>query len=98
MASESGVLEDPPRSAWRVPEYWSGGVRRRGDVSPVCGSCTEREKASVDTATGVVGSQGRERERAEADSEGVEYQLRRWPADRRPPRGRRGAPRRRLIR
>src|SRR3954451_2669594 len=52
-ASESGVLETPPRSAWRVPEYWPGGVRRRGGVSPVCGSCTEREKASVDTATGV---------------------------------------------
>jgi len=29
-------------------------------VSLVCGSCTEREKASVDAASGVVGPQGRE--------------------------------------
>lgn len=39
----------------------------------VCGSCTEREKASVDN--GGVGSLalGRERERAEAETEGIEY-------------------------
>jgi hypothetical protein len=37
-------------------------------VSLVCGSGTEREKASVDVATGVAGLQGRERERAEADT------------------------------
>jgi hypothetical protein len=37
----------------------------------VCGSCTEREKASVDTATGVVGPQGRGRERAEAETKAL---------------------------
>ena len=50
------------------PDYWPGGARREGGVSLVCGSGTEREKASVDTATGVAGLQGRERERAEADT------------------------------
>jgi hypothetical protein len=45
--------------------FWPGGVRRIGGVSLVCGSCTEREKASVDTAAGAVGPKGRERERAE---------------------------------
>ena len=49
------------------PDYWPGGVRREGGVSLVCGSGTEREKASVDTATGVAGLLGRERERAEAE-------------------------------
>ena len=28
---------------------WPGGARRRGGVSPVCGFCTEREKASVES-------------------------------------------------
>lgn len=32
---------------WRVPAYWPGGVRHEGGVSPVCGSCMEREKAGV---------------------------------------------------
>jgi hypothetical protein len=50
------------------PDYWPGGARREGGVSLVCGSGTEREKASVDTATGVAGLQGRERERAEAET------------------------------
>jgi hypothetical protein len=50
------------------PGYWPGGARREGGVSLVCGSGTELEKASVDTATGVAGLQGRERERAEADT------------------------------
>jgi hypothetical protein len=50
------------------PGYWPGGARREGGVSLVCGSGTEREKAGVDTATGVAGLQGRERERAEADT------------------------------
>ena len=62
--------------------YWPGGARRRGGVSLVCGSCTEREKASVDTATVVAGLQGREREHAEAETEGIEYQSRRSLADR----------------
>ena len=45
-----------------------------GGVSLVCGSCTEREKASVEMAyRRVVGLRGRERERAEAETEGIEY-------------------------
>ena len=57
------------------PCYWPGGARRRGGVSLVCGSCTEREKASVDTATVHWARRppGRERERAEAETEGTEY-------------------------
>ena len=47
----------------------------------VCGSCTEREKAGVDMATGVVGPKGRERERAKAETEGTEYRSRRSLAD-----------------
>src|SRR5512132_3123073 len=31
------------------PDYWSGGARREGGVSLVCGSGTEREKASVES-------------------------------------------------
>jgi hypothetical protein len=49
-------------------------------VSLVCGSCTEREKASVDTAAGA-GMFGCERERAEAETVGTEYQSRRSLAD-----------------
>jgi hypothetical protein len=36
--------------AWREPADWPGGARRTGGMSLVCCSCTEREKASVDTA------------------------------------------------
>ncbi len=50
------------------PDYWPGGARREGGVSLVCGSGTEREKAGVDTATGVADPDGRERERAEAEN------------------------------
>ena len=50
---------------WREPDDWPGGARREGGVSLVCGSGTEREKASVDTAIGVVGLQDREREHAD---------------------------------
>jgi hypothetical protein len=44
-------------------------------VSLVCGSCTEREKASVDTSGRHLGlySHPAERERAEAATEGTEY-------------------------
>jgi hypothetical protein len=46
-------------------------------VSLVCGSCAEREKASVDTDrpfTGLlVGPPVGERERVEAATEGIEY-------------------------
>jgi hypothetical protein len=55
------------------PVFWPGGVRRRGGVILVCGSGTEREKASVDMASGVAGPKGRERERAEAETKGIEY-------------------------
>ena len=61
---ETEGLVCPEGWAWRVPVYWPGGARRRGGVSLICGSCTEREKASVDTATGVAGLLGREREPA----------------------------------
>jgi hypothetical protein len=45
---------------------WPGGVRRGGGVSLVCGSCTEREKASVESGRpGLrVSTAGGERERA----------------------------------
>jgi hypothetical protein len=59
-----------------VPVYWPGGTRRRDGVSLVCCSCTEREKASVDTvdrAVGVVCPPVDERERAEAETVGTEY-------------------------
>ncbi len=52
---ETGVpkqLRDEPGGS---PCYWPGGVRRRGGVSSVCGSCTEHEKASADTAAGSTG-------------------------------------------
>ena len=39
----------------------------------VCGSCMEREKASVDTGDPWSLDLGRERERAEAETEGTEY-------------------------
>lgn len=39
----------------------------------ICGFCTEREKASVDTAVPERGSGDRKRERAEAETEGTEY-------------------------
>ena len=73
---ETGVpiqLRDEPGGN---PIYWPGGARRRGGVSSVCGSCTEHEKASADTAagsTGLVGPPGRKRESAEAGPEGTEY-------------------------
>jgi hypothetical protein len=51
-------------------------------VSLVCGSCTEREKASVESVVRGRRPQGRERERAEAETEGIEYRSRRSLADR----------------
>ena len=50
-------------------------------MSLVCGSCTEREKASVETVVRAW-SPGGERERAEGETEGTEYQSRRSLADR----------------
>src|SRR6266511_2610965 len=63
-ASKPGALGNPPGCAWRIPVYWPGGARRRGGVSLVCGSCTEREKASVDTAARVAACPGWPREGA----------------------------------
>jgi hypothetical protein len=83
--SKPGVLLCPSGRAWRVPVYWPGGTRRRGGVSLVCCSCTEREKASVDTvdrALGVVCPPVDERERAEAETVGTEYRCDvRWRTD-----------------
>jgi hypothetical protein len=56
-AIEAEGLVCPEGRASRAPVYWPGGARRRGGVSLICGSCKEREKASVDTATGVLGAQ-----------------------------------------
>jgi hypothetical protein len=49
------------------PDDWPGGARREGGVSLVCGSGTEREKASVESGRpGLrVSSTGGERERAD---------------------------------
>jgi hypothetical protein len=33
---------------WRVPMYWPGGVRHRGGVNLICGSCRERWKVGAD--------------------------------------------------
>jgi len=40
-----GVGSCAPGWAWRVPVDWPGGVRHGGDVSLICCSRTEREKA-----------------------------------------------------
>jgi hypothetical protein len=47
---ETGDRTESPGSAWRVPEYWPGGVWHVGGASLVCGSCAERGKAAADTA------------------------------------------------
>lgn len=53
---------------WRVPMYWPGGVRHRGAVNLICGSCRERWKVGADTFSvwlaGAIGSapSGRNRE------------------------------------
>src|SRR6266704_1128470 len=60
---ETGGRTESPGWAWRVPEYWPGGVRHVGGASLVCGSCTERGKTGADTARpDTVGGVG-ERER-----------------------------------
>jgi len=48
------------------PDYWLGGARREGGVILVCGSGTEREKASIESGRpGLrVSTTGGERERA----------------------------------
>jgi hypothetical protein len=76
VASKLGILKLFPGRAWREPVYWPGGARRGGGVSLVCCSCTEREKAGVDTfgrSLGLFSQAAGERERAEATTEGTEY-------------------------
>jgi len=75
MVPKPGVLHTPLGQAWRMPVDWPGGIRRRGGVSLDCCSCMEREKASVDTVDRSLGqlAPGRERERAEVETEGTEY-------------------------
>ena len=83
-ASKPGVLASPSGSAWRIPVCWPGGARRRGGVSLVCGSCTEREKASVDSGRPGLRSVRRAARGSVSTAEtgGIEYQSRRSLADR----------------
>jgi hypothetical protein len=55
------LLRDKPGG---YPFYWPGGVRREDGASLVCGYCTERGKAGVDTVTVTRKSIDGERERA----------------------------------
>jgi hypothetical protein len=43
--------------------YWPGGVRRKGGVSLICGSCMERENAGADAANPGQGRVARRGER-----------------------------------
>jgi len=47
---KTGAAWGVPGGAWRVPADWPGGVRHVGDVSLVCCSRMEREKACPGTA------------------------------------------------
>jgi len=47
---ESGLSSGVRVGVWRVPMYWPGGVRHRGGVNLICGSCRERWKADADNA------------------------------------------------
>jgi hypothetical protein len=64
------------------PDYWPGGARREGGVILVCGSCTEREKASVDTAALGWWPWVARGSLPTAETGGTEYQSRRSLADR----------------
>jgi len=50
LTSEPGRLWSASGRAQRVPADWLGGVRHEGDVSPICCSRMEREKACPGTA------------------------------------------------
>ena len=50
VASKPGCSRSARDESGGCPLFWPGGVRHVGDVSPVCGSCTERGKARLDTA------------------------------------------------
>ena len=62
--------------------FWPGGARRRGGVILVCGSCTEREKASVETVVWGRWPQVARGSVPTAETGGTEYRLRRSLADR----------------
>jgi len=51
---ESGLTSGTRDGVWRVPMYWPGGVRRRGGVNLICGSCRERWKAGADIVSVVL--------------------------------------------
>jgi hypothetical protein len=44
----TGLRSRARDGVWRVPMYWPGGVRHRGGVNLICGSCRERWKAGAD--------------------------------------------------
>src|SRR6476619_4561911 len=50
VASKPGCSISPRHESGGCLLFWPGGVRHVGDVSPVCGFCTERGKARLDTA------------------------------------------------
>jgi hypothetical protein len=50
LTSKPGRLWSASGRAQRVPADWLGGVRHEGDVSPICCSRMEREKACPGTA------------------------------------------------
>src|ERR1700682_5367449 len=50
VASKPGCSRSARDESGGCPLFWPGGVRHVGDVSPVCGFCTERGKARLDTA------------------------------------------------
>jgi hypothetical protein len=64
----TGLRSRTRDGVWRVPMYWPGGVRHRGGVNLICGSCGERWKAGADMVSvwlaGATGSapSGRNRE------------------------------------
>ena len=43
----TGLCSRTRDGVWRVPMYWPGGVRHRGGVNLICGSCRERWKAGA---------------------------------------------------
>jgi hypothetical protein len=60
VASKPGCSRSARDESGGCPLVWPGGVRRIGDVSPVCCSCTEPGKACPDTAVSLVAEGERE--------------------------------------
>src|SRR6476620_10514050 len=73
VASKPGCSRSARDASGGCPLFWPGGVRHVGDVSPVCGSCTERGKACPDTAVRLVKSGWREGACQAAEPQGSEY-------------------------